>query len=121
MSIIDQAPTELADAIREFWPPDQWDNAAAISQLESNWQWDAELDSTQGGRIPCGTVIDTRDGVKITAEHSISYFQINACNYPDWNPGHFFNTRQNAGTAHALWMERGWEPWYFSAKKLGIL
>ena len=118
---IDEAPLELSVPIQEFWLPDEWDNAASISWLESGWKWDAENDSTRGGAIPCGTVIDERGGVKITAERSIGYFQINACNYPDWNPGHFFNARQNAGTAHALWKERGWQPWYFSAVKLGLI
>ena len=118
---ISDAPDEIAAPIMEFWPESEWDNAASISYLESNWRWDAELDSTNGGRIPCGTIIDERDGVKITAEHSIGYFQINACNFPTWNPAHLFNARQNAGTAHSLWSQRGWSPWYFSAKTLGLI
>lgn len=121
MYSINDAPTELADAIREFFPREEWDNAASISYLESEWKWDAEADTTAGGAFPCGTVIATRGGVKIAAEHSISYFQINACNYPDWNWAHFFNVRQNVGTAHALWSERGWSPWYFSAQTLGLI
>lgn len=121
MYSVNDAPFEIADPIREFWPPEEWDNAASISFLESSWRWNAEVDSTKGGQIPCGTVIDTRDGVKVTAEHSIGYFQINVCDFPKWNPAHFFNARQNAGTAHALWMARGWSPWYFSAKALGLL
>lgn len=118
---INEAPAEIADPIREFWPPEEWDNAASISFLESGWQWDAENDTTAGGSRPCGEVIATRGGVAISAEHSIGYFQINACNYPSWNPGHLFNARQNAGTAHALWLDRGWSPWFFSATQLGLL
>lgn len=118
---IGQAPKEIADPIMEFWPPEEWDHAASISYLESGWKWDAEDDSTNGGQVPCGTVIRQQGGVNVTAERSIGYFQINSCNYPDWNPAHFFNARQNAGTAHALWSQRGWEPWYFSAQQLGLL
>jgi hypothetical protein len=118
---INDAPQEIADPIREFWPEEQWDNAASISFLESGWRWDALADTTQGGAFPCGTILATRGGVEVTAEISIGYFQINACNYPGWNPAHFYNARQNAGTAHSLWSERGWEPWYFSAKQLGLL
>lgn len=118
---INDAPDEISSPIREFWPSEEWDNAASISFLESSWRWDAENDSTANGAYPCGTVIASLGGVTITAEHSIGYFQINACNYQGWNPGHLFNARQNAGTAHALWAERGWEPWYFSAKQLGLL
>lgn len=120
MSKIDEAPAEIAYPIREFWPQEEWDNAAAISQLESDWQWNAELDSTSPD-APCGTPIGERGGVVVYAEHSIGYFQINACNFPDWNPAHFFNARQNAGTAHAIWAEQGWGAWYFSALQLGLI
>jgi hypothetical protein len=121
MTYFTEAPEELQVAIRKFWPEDQWDNAAGISYLESGWRYNAEMDSTQGGTVPCGTVIDTRNGVAITAEHSIGWFQINVCNYPSWDSRYLFNTEQNAGTAHMLWDERGWQPWYFSAQQLGLL
>jgi hypothetical protein len=114
------APEEIQGPIREFWPESEWDNAASISFLESAWKWYAEND-TQTPTIGCGSIIGVHDGVSVAAEHSIGYFQINACNFPTWNPAHFFNARQNAGTAHALWVERGWSPWYFSAKELGLL
>ena len=118
---INDAPQEIGDPIREFWPADKWDEAASISFEESGWKWQAEDDTTQNGLIPCGTVIGIIEGVEITAEHSIGYFQINSCNYPLWDSRHIFNARQNAGTAHALWQARGWQPWYYSAKKLGLL
>lgn len=117
---IDDAPEELSSPIKEFWPPEEWGNAASIAYLESQWEWSAENDTTAPGR-PCGATLRVVNGVTVTAEHSIGYFQINSCNFPGWNPAHFFNARQNAGTAHALWAARGWEPWYFSAQKLGLL
>jgi hypothetical protein len=121
MSKIEECPDELAQAIREFWPEEEWDNAAAIAQLESGWNAFAENDTTDFEH-PCGSVIDRRDGETITAEHSVGWFQINACNLPpDWRWYHLFNTRHNAGTAHQLWSERGWQPWFFSASKLGLL
>jgi hypothetical protein len=122
VSLIDQAPAELADAIREFWPSDQWDNAAAIAQLESGWSAFAEFNTTSPG-TPCGHRLADRDGVKVTAERSIGWYQINCCNLPaDWNPAHLFNTRHNCGTAHMLWERAGgWSPWYFSAKTWGLL
>lgn len=121
MHNVNDAPVELADAIREFFPEAEWDHAASISYLESGWNWDSEFDSTAGGTFACGEPLYTRGGVLVTAEHSVSYFQINACNYPDWEWAHFFNVRQNVGTAHALWAARGWSPWYFSAQQLGLL
>jgi len=119
MKSVEDCPAELAVAIKEFWPPEEWDHAASISLLESGW--DAFALNDTASRYGCGAVIAVLSGVKITAERSIGYFQINACNYPTWNAGHFYNARHNAGTAHALWVERGWAPWYFSAKKLGLL
>jgi hypothetical protein len=104
----------------EFWEAEEWDNAVSIAYLESAWNWDAE-NKTTGPGIPCGTPIGSFGGVEVFAEHSIGFFQINACSFPSWNPAHFFNARQNAGTAHMLWLERGWSPWYFSAKVLGLL
>jgi hypothetical protein len=121
MTTIDDAPADLQLAIREFWPAEEWDHAAQIAELESGFNPYAENDSTRGGAIPCGYIIGQFEGQNITAEHSLSYFQINACNYPDWEWARFFHTRHNAGTAHALWAQRGWQPWYFSAKKLGLL
>ena len=118
---IGDAPVELADAIREFFPVDQWDNAAAVAQLESGWSAFAFNDTTAPG-APCGTVLTIRDGVRVTAERSVGWFQINGCNLPpDWYWFHLFNTRHNVGTAHAMWAERGWSPWYFSARTLGLL
>jgi hypothetical protein len=120
MKQLADAPEEIQDPIREFWPESEWDNAASIAFLESAWQWNAEAD-TRTPTAECGAFIGVHDGVPVAAEHSIGYFQINACNFPTWNPGHFFNARQNAGTAHAMWEARGWSPWYFSAKELGLL
>lgn len=117
---INDAPPELQAAIKAFWPESEWDNAASIAKLESNWNAFAILDST-GPNHPCGTVIDHRDGVAITAERSIGYFQLNSCNFPDWDWRHFFNGWHNAGTAHMLWDQRGWSPWFFSARKLGLI
>lgn len=121
MTTIDDAPGDLQLAIREFWPPSEWDHAAQIAELESGFDAFAEVDTTKGGAIPCGTIIGQVGGVNVSAEHSISYFQINACNYPGWEWARLFNARHNAGTAHDLWSQRGWQPWYFSARKLGLL
>jgi hypothetical protein len=121
VTTITDAPEDLQLAIREFWPESEWDHAAQIAQLESGFNPFAENDSTHGGLIPCGTVIGAVQGVTVTAEHSIGYFQVNACNFPTWEWARFFNTRHNAGTAHLLWSTRGWQPWFFSARALGLL
>lgn len=117
---IDEAPVELADAVREFWPATEWDNAVSVAFLESGWNAFAENDTTDDAH-PCGALFGTADGIAITAEHSVGWFQINVCNFPSWQWGRLFNTRHNAGTAHMLWAFRGWEPWLFSARQLGLL
>jgi hypothetical protein len=119
---IDDAPADLQQAIREFWPEAEWDNAASISFLESDWSAFATAD-TRDSDHPCGAIVSINpDGVRIAAEYSIGWFQINACNLPSgWTPAHLYNTRHNAGTAHQMWSSRGWSPWYFSAKQLGLI
>jgi hypothetical protein len=118
---IDEAPVELADSVREFFPPEEWDNAVSIAQLESGWSAFAEAD-TRDQAHPCGAFLSERGGVRVSAEWSIGWFQINCCNLPiAWRPEHLFNTRHNVGTAHKMWSDRGWEPWLFSARTLGLL
>jgi len=122
MSADVQVPDELRVAVEEFWPASEWENALAIAQLESGWDAFALNDSTDAEH-PCGSVIGSRDGVTITAERSIGYYQVNSCNFPGWEWQRLYNARHNAGTAHLLWDNAGqrWSPWYFSAKKLGLL
>lgn len=121
MRSIDEAPAELAVSIQEFFPQYAWDEAASIAWLESQWNAFALYDSTSAD-IPCGAALPPRDGVGITAERSVGYFQINACNFPGWEWQRFYNARHNVGTAHLLWDRAGrlWTPWYFSAKRLGL-
>lgn len=117
---LDDAPVELQVVIMEFWPGAEWNNAAGIARLESGFDAFALNDSTDADH-PCGAFLRMQGGVRVTAERSVGYFQINACNYPDWEWQRLYNARHNAGTAHMLWSERGWSPWYFSARKLGLL
>ena len=116
------APLELQVAIQEFWPESEWDNAANIARLESGFDAFALADTATavGG---CGVPIGERDGVPVSSERSVGYFQINSCNFPDWQWPWFYNARHNAGTAHQLWDNAGqrWTPWFFSARKLGLI
>jgi hypothetical protein len=122
VTAFDDAPGELQLAIEEFWPEAEWLNAAAIAELESGFNAFALNDTTDSAH-PCGTPIGVRGGVNITAERSVGYFQINACNLPpDWEWQRLYNAHHNAGTAHKLWDDAGqsWRPWYFSAQRLGL-
>jgi hypothetical protein len=118
----EDCPIELWVSIQEFWPESEWINAVNISRLESGLDAFALAD-TVTDISPCGAVIGEREGVRISAERSIGYFQINSCNFPDWEWQRFYNARHNAGTAHQLWdrTAQSWRPWFFSATKLGLI
>jgi len=118
----DDCPLELWYSIVQFWPESEWLNAANIARLESGLDAFADYNSTTAD-TPCNAPLPPRDGVPITAEHSVGYFQINVCAHPGWVWQRLWNAYQNAGTAHALWDAAGqsWSPWYFSATRLGLI
>lgn len=120
MTVLGDAPPELQVAIQEFFPNEEWDNAAAVAYLESNFDAFALADTTDAEH-GCGVVVGNRDGVNVSAERSVGYFQINSCNFPDWEWQRLYNARHNAGTAHMLWANQGWGAWYFSAHKLELV
>jgi hypothetical protein len=122
MTAMADAPDELRVAISKYWPIGEWENAASIALLESGFNAFALDDTTKKDR-PCGTILFKRDGVDVAAERSVGYFQVNSCNFPDWEWQRLYNADHNAGTAHLLWAQAGqsWSPWYFSAKTLGLL
>lgn len=116
----EDAPAELQCGIAEFFPSETWEAAANVAKLESGWDAFAVADSTDADH-PCGALLRQVDGVRVTAERSIGYFQINSCSYPDWEWQRLYNARHNAGTAHMIWASQGWAAWYFSAKQLGLI
>jgi len=122
VTILSDAPIELQVSIQEFWPQEEWDNAASVAELESDFDAFA-LTYTTTAASPCGAPIGERDGVRVSAERSVGYFQINSCNFPGWEWQRLYNARHNAGTAHALWDSAGrtWRPLFFSATKLGLI
>ena len=122
MTTLQDAPIELQVSIQKYFPESEWDNASAIAFLESGFNAFAQNNTTDADH-PCGSSLGYRDGVAISAENSLGYFQINMCNYPDANPYTQWNADNAAGTAHMLWDNAGrrWSPWYFSAKQLGLI
>lgn len=119
---MDKPPAELVVAVQEFFPESEWQHAIDIAELESGWNAFA-LNDTTDQDTPCGAVITVRDGIRVTAERSVGYFQVNACNFPSWEWQRLYNARHNVGTAHLLYDQAGgsWSPWLFSARKLGLL
>jgi hypothetical protein len=119
VTTLSDAPAELQDGIRRYFPQSEWDNAAAIAQLESDFDAFA-LNDTASQNGGCGVVISERDGMQIESERSVGYFQINSCNYPTWEWQRLYNADHNAGTANMIFAEQGWQAWYFSAHRLGL-
>jgi hypothetical protein len=120
MTTLADAPAELQPCIRAFWPDTEWDNAAAIAKLESNFNAFAIADTTDADH-GCGALLRETNGVKVYAERSVGYFQVNTCNFPTWDWTRLYNAWENAGTAHMIWAQQGWGAWYFSAHSLGLL
>lgn len=119
MTSIYDAPMELQDGIKRYFPNNEWDNAAAIAELESNFNAFA-LNDTATDHGGCGVPLPKVAGVDVVSERSVGYFQINACNFPDWEWQRLYNADHNSGTAHMIWANQGWGAWYFSAHKLGL-
>ena len=121
MVFLKNAPPDLRIGIRAFWPAEEWENAANVAWLESRWNRMA-VNNTTTPDLPCGANLPPVNGVAVQAEFSIGYFQINSCNFPEWDAATLFDAYQNCGTAHMLWADAGgiWTPWYFTAQKLGL-
>ncbi len=114
------APCDVQCGIQEFFPPEEWDNAARVSYLESAWDTFAVADTTSDS-VPCGAPLRVVDGITVVAERSVGVFQINSCNFATWEWQRLYNVRHNCGTAHLIWKSQGWGAWYFSAKQLGLI
>lgn len=113
-------PPDLVVLVQQNWPWSEWSNALAVALNESDWEAGAEANTTAEG-VPCGTPLGERNGVMVTAERSVGYFQINLCNYPEDRWAYLLTPEGNVAQAAALWRERAWSPWYFSAEYLGLL
>src|SRR5215475_4763832 len=104
--MLSDSPAEFQASVREFFPEEEWENASEIARLESGWNAFAIFDTTDASH-PCGYPVGTYQGTPVSAERSIGYFQINSCNFPDWEWQRLYNARHNVGTAHMLWENAG--------------
>lgn len=95
--MLESAPLEVQNAIRAYFPQEEWENAAAISKCESGWNSRAW---NQAG------------------EDSRGLFQINVQAHP--NAGNMFDITENVAYASRLWRDQGWRPWA-CASLLGIM
>lgn len=80
------APEELQDAIATYFPEEEWEKAARVSQCESRWDPYARL--------------VTR------LEDSRGYFQINTYSHPGL--GNLYDADINTRAAYNIWARRGW-------------
>ena len=103
---------DLVSLVQKYFPKDQWVNALKVIQLESGGNPNAvgdkqiipnDLSEKLGHAIP-----------------SYGLFQIRALlGRPD--PSELVNPEFNVQYAANLYKQSGWNPWYNSGKKLGLL
>ncbi len=95
-------PHEMYLLAAMYWPYDEVGNAVNVAFEESGWETGAWNEN---------------------GEDSRGLWQLNV--EPDANPRlamyNLFDPQLNAYWAYQLWKERGWQPWYNSAKRLGLI
>ena len=93
---------EILGLVMPLWPASEWENALQVAHAESGFDTGAQ--NTNG-------------------EDSRGLFQLNVAE--DANPGlacwNLWDPQLNAYWAHDLWQRRGWQPWYNTAKALGLI
>lgn len=116
------APIILSGEIMNWWPYEVWTDAARVSFYESaGWKSEATNDTRYRAGGQCGVryYLDP-PGIWAQTEYSVGYFQINICAH-----GHDFNywrdARNNARYAAQLYAAGGWQPWTYTATRLGLI
>lgn len=114
-------PPELRVAIQGFWPEEEWEHAAAISNLESGWRLNARAYVTQDQVNDWNRLHP--DDIR-SVEDSRGPFQVNIYAHPWADAGRLLTDWAYASWAgRVVWLRAGgrWSPWFYSAKKLGLL
>jgi hypothetical protein len=115
------APAPLSDAIRRYFPQDEWINAVRVAYYESGWNRTAVRDTRDRAGGQCGVRIWLPEVNSWGwTEHSIGYFQINACAHGG-DYGLWTDTYANVEKAADLWQSGGWSHWLITARKIGLL
>ena len=100
--MVQSGPADIVALIKKYFPKEQWSNAVAIMNQES------------GGRnIPS-------QFNKYGTEESYGPFQINLQAHPQMR-GKVNIPEENVKYAAQLFAQSQWQPWFNSARKLGLL
>ncbi|MYH41587.1 MAG: hypothetical protein F4150_07495 [Chloroflexi bacterium] len=99
--VYDAAPAEVQAAIAEFFPRDEWENAAAIALCESGFRLDAH------------NLSDIED--------SRGLWQINVRANADMLEYDLWSARGNAHAAAIIFERQGWAAWKHCATGLGLI
>lgn len=105
--------------MRHF-PEEAWRDAARIAYLESGWRRDAVADTRYKANGQCNQPYLLTDGRPALTEWSAGYFQVNICAHGR-TLEHWLNADNNVAFAAALYANRKWADWYYSARHLGLL
>lgn len=115
------APDDLSEYIRQYFPEDEWENAARVSYYESGWRDDAENDTRWRVNGRCGERYWYSDEVGwADTEWSIGYFQINICAHGG-DKAFWTDAENNVKEAADLFDAEGWRPWLVTARRLHLL
>lgn len=102
MQAVQSGPADIVALIKKYFPKNQWNNAMAVMNQES------------GGRnIPS-------QFNKYGTEESYGPFQINLQAHPQMR-GKVNIPEENVKYAAQLFNQSQWQPWFNSARKLGLL
>ena len=99
--VYDAAPAAVQEAIAEFFPEEEWENAAAIARCESGFRLDAH------------NLSDIED--------SRGLFQINVRANADMLEYDLWSVRGNAHAAAIIWERQGWDAWRHCATGAGLI
>ncbi len=104
-------PPELRAGIQHYWPEGEWENAAAISNLESGWRLAARAYVTDP--LPGNSPEDSRGPFQVNI-YVHTWAEANRL-LRDWD--------YSSWAGHEVWQRAGgsWRPWFYSARTLRLL
>ena len=114
------APKWLSALVQQYFPENAWRSACELCYMESGWNASAVNDTRHLGGGQCGVPYQHPVGITARTEYSVGLFQINICahggSFEQWS-----DPQNNVAYASQIYQSSGWQPWTYSAGKLGLL
>ncbi len=106
-----RAPANARRLITKYFRAEDWENAAAIGELESHWDTLAVNDTLGQTDLPSGWL----------PELSIGWFAINVDVHRQYSVAQMKNPELNVKAAAEIKDVEGWGAWLYSARAVGIV